>query len=51
MVAHLERLCHAVTGFEWGERLPEIQNYNRVIHLGAISSTTERNVEKVIAQN
>jgi ADP-L-glycero-D-manno-heptose 6-epimerase len=51
MVAHLERLGHAVTGFEWGEMLPEIQDYDRVIHLGAISSTTERNVEKVIAQN
>ena len=51
MVAHLERQGHLVTGFEWGDVLPEIAEYDHVIHLGAISSTTERNVEKVIAQN
>jgi len=51
MVTHLARLGHAVTGFEWGDVLPEIQEYDQVIHLGAISSTTESNVEKVIAQN
>ena len=51
MVAHLDRLGHVVTGFEWGDVLPEIEQYDRVIHLGAISSTTELNVEKVITQN
>jgi ADP-L-glycero-D-manno-heptose 6-epimerase len=51
MVAHLDRQGHITTGFEWGDILPDITQYDRVIHLGAISSTTERNVEKVIAQN
>lgn len=51
MVAHLDRLGHVVTGFEWGDVLPEIEQYDQVIHLGAISSTTELNVEKVITQN
>jgi ADP-L-glycero-D-manno-heptose 6-epimerase len=51
MVAHLDRQGHVVTGFEWGDVLPDIEQYDQVMHLGAISSTTERNVEKVITQN
>lgn len=51
MVAHLDRLGHVVSGFEWGDVLPDIEQYDQVIHLGAISSTTELNVEKVITQN
>lgn len=42
---------HEVTKFEWGETLPEVQNHDWVIHMGAISSTTERNIEKIMHQN
>lgn len=42
---------HKITAFEWGDPLPVVQGMDVVIHLGAISSTTERNVEKVMKQN
>lgn len=42
---------HSLTLFEWGEKLPTIQGLDWVIHLGAISSTTETDVEKVMSQN
>lgn len=37
--------------YEWGDPFPEVCGLDWVIHLGAISSTTETNVKKVIAQN
>lgn len=41
-----------VDGWEWGDSsFPTVQGYNWVIHLGAISSTTEQDVEKVLYQN
>lgn len=42
---------HEVTPFEWGETLPSLKGYNWVIHMGANSSTTERNIEKIMHQN
>lgn len=42
---------HDVTTFEWGETLPSVIVQDWVIHLGAISSTTERNIEKLMRQN
>lgn len=42
---------HEVDTFEWGEILPSIDYYDLVIHVGAISSTTETNVEKIMIQN
>jgi ADP-L-glycero-D-manno-heptose 6-epimerase len=42
---------HDVTTFEWGETLPPVQSFDWVIHVGAISSTTERDVNKVMEQN
>ncbi len=41
---------HDVTGFEWGEQFPGY-DYDQVIHLGAISSTTETDVDKIMRQN
>jgi ADP-L-glycero-D-manno-heptose 6-epimerase len=41
---------HEVTGFEWGEMFPGY-DYDLVIHLGAISSTTETDVDKIMRQN
>lgn len=42
---------HEVYGFEWGEELPYVKDFDYVIHMGANSSTTERDVEKVMNQN
>lgn len=45
------RLKHDVTGYEWGDPLPDVAGYDWVIHLGAISSTTETNICKILDQN
>jgi ADP-L-glycero-D-manno-heptose 6-epimerase len=42
---------HEVTTFEWGETLPKIEGHDWVVHMGANSSTTERNIEKIMHQN
>ena len=42
---------HEVTTFEWGDTLPEVKGHDWVIHMGAISSTTERDIEKIMHQN
>ena len=43
---------HDITGYEYIPNiLPDVEDYDWVIHLGAISSTTERNVNKVLEQN
>jgi len=43
---------HEIYTYEWDERtLPQIEGLDWVFHFGAISSTTERNVEKVMRQN
>ena len=41
-----------VNGWEWGDsEYPTVGGHDWVIHLGAISSTTETDVEKVLKQN
>jgi len=43
---------HEVLGYEWDEEnLPNVEGFDWVIHLGAISSTTENDVDKIILQN
>lgn len=42
---------HTVTTFEWGEEYPVVANHDWVIHMGANSSTTETNIEKIMNQN
>lgn len=42
---------HKVTTFEWGEEPPDVKGHDWVVHMGAISSTTERDVERVMRQN
>jgi ADP-L-glycero-D-manno-heptose 6-epimerase len=49
MINHLKD--HEVYGFEWGEELPVIKDIDYVIHMGANSSTTERDIEKIMRQN
>lgn len=40
-----------VKTFEWGDQLPDVSDRDWVIHMGAISSTVETDVEKVLKQN
>ena len=42
---------HTVDTYDWSDEKPIISNYDWVLHFGAISSTTERDVEKVMRQN
>lgn len=43
---------HTVEGYDYIHNvLPDPSNYDQVIHLGAISSTTETDVEKIMTQN
>lgn len=42
---------HELSLFEWGEELPDFKGLDWCIHLGAISSTTEMDVDKVLDQN
>ena len=42
---------HEVSTYEWGDELPTIKGLDWVMHIGAISATTERNIEKIMAQN
>jgi len=44
-------LHHTMGYYEWGDPRPNIAEYDWVIHLGAVSSTTERDVERVLSQN
>lgn len=49
---HLVRKGHTVEGYEYNmAKFPHISKYDQVIHLGAISSTVETNVEKIMLQN
>ena len=48
----LEKDGHDVSTFEWDDgNMPSVMEQDWVIHVGAISSTTEKNVEKVMRQN
>ena len=52
LASYLKYKGHDVEGWEWQEnKFPDAQQYDRVIHCGAISSTTETNVEKILKQN
>lgn len=42
---------HTLSYYEWGDELPNFQGLDWCIHLGAISSTNEKDVEKVMRQN
>lgn len=49
---HLQSLLHNVQGFEYQPGiLPNLRDIHQVIHLGAISSTIEKDVDKIISQN
>ena len=48
----LEERGHIVDTFEWGDSsFPSIMEQEWVIHVGAISSTTEKDIDKIMLQN
>ena len=51
MLRALQAHGHQVSVYDWGDMLPSVMEQDWVIHMGAISATTERNVEKVMTQN
>jgi ADP-L-glycero-D-manno-heptose 6-epimerase len=52
MLKTLEALGHEVSTFEWADgNMPSVMEQDWVIHIGGISSTTERDVDKVLRQN
>lgn len=42
---------HEVDGYEFGDVYPTVNKYDWIVHIGAISSTVERDVDKVMSQN
>ena len=52
MLTALENAGHFVDTYEWGDnQLPSVMEQDWVIHVGAISATTEKDIEKVLTQN
>jgi ADP-L-glycero-D-manno-heptose 6-epimerase len=52
MLRALEQRGHQVDTYEWNTgNLPSIMEQDWVIHIGGISSTTERDIDKVLTQN
>lgn len=51
MLAALKDAGHEISTFEWGETWPTVQGLDWVVHIGAISSTTEQDLQKILRQN
>lgn len=51
MVKSLNLDGHSVSTYSWGETFPVEEEFDQVIHLGAISSTAETDVDKIMIQN
>lgn len=52
MLKALENAGHEISTFEWSDgNMPSVIEQDWVIHMGAISSTTERDIDKIMRQN
>ena len=51
MLRALEGAGHKVSVFEWGEVWPDVSGLDWAVHIGAISSTTEQDLTKIMRQN
>lgn len=52
MLQALEQQGHSVSTYDWNDgNMPSVMEQDWVIHMGAISSTTERNIDKILTQN
>ena len=50
-IGHAFAASHDCVGIDKDDPIPDLANFTRVVHLGALSSTTERDVEKVMHYN
>ena len=52
-VKRFTEIGHDVVAYDWQESqtMPKLNGIDLVVHLGAISSTAERDIEKVFLQN
>jgi len=52
MLQALELKGHSVSTYDWVDgNMPSVAEQDWVIHMGAISSTTEQNIDKILTQN
>ena len=51
MLKSLQEAGHQVSTFEWSPIWPDVRGLDWVIHIGAISSTVEQDVKKIMLQN
>lgn len=52
MLRSLEARGHSVSTYDWNDgNMPSIMEQDWVIHIGGISSTTERDIDKILTQN
>lgn len=51
MLHRLQELGHNVSTHEWGDELPSVMEQDWVMHIGANSSTVERDIDKIFKQN
>lgn len=52
MLRSLEARGHVVSTYDWNDgNMPSIMEQDWVIHIGGISSTTERDIDKILTQN
>ena len=51
--SHLKQALtgHVLTCLEWGDPVPRVLDFDWIVHVGANSSTQERDVEKIFKQN
>ena len=42
---------HEVVGVDWLDQFPDVQGFDWVVHLGAISSTTDQRIHYIVRQN
>lgn len=47
----LESMNHELKLVEWEDEFPNVKGYDWVLHIGANSSTTERNIDLLMSQN
>jgi ADP-L-glycero-D-manno-heptose 6-epimerase len=52
MLQSLKAKGHEVDTFEWNDgNMPSVMEQDWVVHIGGISSTTERDIDKILTQN
>ena len=42
---------HSITTYDWDKSFPRVRGHDWIIHLGAITSTTENDLDRILTQN